>query len=92
MLFSTWQFILGFLPIVLAVFFLIPPPWRAARKVWLTLASLVFYGYWKIEYVPLLLVSIGFNFSIAEWLTRWQGKIIGSIFIALGLRVAVQQR
>ena len=26
------------------------------------------------------------------WLTRWQGKIIGSIFIALGLRVAVQQR
>ncbi|MFP3624586.1 LysE family translocator, partial [Burkholderia sp. SIMBA_051] len=26
------------------------------------------------------------------WLTRWQGKIIGSIFIALGLRVAAQQR
>lgn len=26
------------------------------------------------------------------WLTRWQGKIIGLIFTALGLRVAVQQR
>ena len=26
------------------------------------------------------------------WLRRWQGRIIGSIFIGLGLRVAVQQR
>jgi len=27
-----------------------------------------------------------------SWLARWQGKIVGSIFIALGLRVAVQSR
>ncbi len=74
MLFSTWQFILGFLPVVLAVFFLIPVKWRTARKIWLTFASLFFYGYWKVEYVPLLLISIGFNFTIAEWLTRWQGR------------------
>lgn len=26
------------------------------------------------------------------WLLRWQGKIIGSLFIGLGLRVAMQQR
>lgn len=26
------------------------------------------------------------------WLMRWQGKIIGTIFIGLGLRVALQQR
>ncbi|MGC7405917.1 LysE family translocator [Pandoraea pneumonica] len=26
------------------------------------------------------------------WLLRWQGKIIGTIFIGLGLRVAMQQR
>ncbi|QHE93389.1 LysE family translocator [Pandoraea fibrosis] len=26
------------------------------------------------------------------WLLRWQGKIIGTIFIGLGLRVALQQR
>jgi threonine/homoserine/homoserine lactone efflux protein len=27
-----------------------------------------------------------------SWLSRWQGKIIGTIFIALGLRVATQTR
>lgn len=26
------------------------------------------------------------------WLKRWQGKIVGTIFIALGLKVAAQQR
>ena len=30
--------------------------------------------------------------DVAKALPSWQGKIIGSIFIALGLRVAVQQR
>ncbi|MBN3789425.1 LysE family translocator [Burkholderia sp. Ac-20353] len=27
-----------------------------------------------------------------SWLTRWQGKIVGVIFISLGLKVATQQR
>ena len=27
-----------------------------------------------------------------SWLRRWQGKIVGTIFIALGLKVAAQQR
>lgn len=27
-----------------------------------------------------------------SWLARWQGKIIGALFISLGLRVATQQR
>ena len=59
MLFSSWQFIFLFLPVSLAVFFLIPaqPAWP--RKIWLLLASLFFYGYWKVEYIPLLIFSIG---------------------------------
>lgn len=87
MLFSTWQFILGFLPITLAVFFLIPARWRTARKVWLSLASLFFYGYWKVEYVPLLLLSIGFNFTIAELLTRWRGKPAAHRTLIVGVAV-----
>jgi D-alanyl-lipoteichoic acid acyltransferase DltB (MBOAT superfamily) len=70
MLFSSWQFILLFLPVALAVFFLIPaqPTWP--RKIWLLLASLFFYGYWKIEYIPLLLFSICINYTVAEFITR----------------------
>jgi len=85
MLFSTFQFILGFLPLVLAVFCLIPARWRSARKIWLALASLFFYGYWKVEYVPLLLLSIGFNFTIAEWLTRWRGRPAASRVLFVGV-------
>ena len=70
MLFSSWQFIFLFLPVTVAGFFLIPaqPSWP--RKIWLLAASLFFYGYWKIEYVPLLLISIAGNYAIAELITR----------------------
>jgi D-alanyl-lipoteichoic acid acyltransferase DltB (MBOAT superfamily) len=59
MLFSSWQFIFLFLPVTVAGFFLIPaqPAW--SRKIWLLAASLYFYGHWKIEYIPLLALSIG---------------------------------
>ncbi len=70
MLFSSWQFIFLFLPVTLVVFFLIPPQPSWPRKIWLLAASLFFYGYWKIEYIPLLLFSIAFNYSIAEIITR----------------------
>ena len=70
MLFSSWQFIFLFLPVTLAGFFLIRPKPSWPRKIWLLTASLFFYGYWKIEYVPLLLFSIGFNYTIAEVITR----------------------
>jgi D-alanyl-lipoteichoic acid acyltransferase DltB (MBOAT superfamily) len=70
MLFSSWQFIFVFLPIAVAGFFAIPARAQVARKWWLLLVSLFFYGYWKVEYVPLLLFSIGFNFAVAEGITR----------------------
>jgi len=41
-----------------------------AGKLWLVAASLFFYGYWSVVYLPLLLGSIFFNFYI--------GKIISS--------------
>ena len=70
MLFSSWQFILVFLPVAAAVFALIPARLRTARKWWLLAASLAFYGWWKIEYIPLLLFSIGFNYAAAEGIAR----------------------
>ena len=74
MLFSSWQFIFVFLPIAVAGFFAIPARSQVARKWWLLLVSLFFYGYWKVEYVPLLLFSIGFNYAVAEGITVWRGR------------------
>ena len=75
MLFSTWQFILIFLPITWGLYF-----WFnhkrliLAGKVVLVFASLFFYAYWDVRYLPLILISILFNFGIGTALTRLYPK------------------
>lgn len=70
MLFSSWQFIFLFLPIVFfGYFFLNHRKLVNAGKAWLVAASLFFYAYWSIKYLPLLLGSIGFNFVIGNRLS-----------------------
>ncbi|MBI5562728.1 MAG: MBOAT family protein [Deltaproteobacteria bacterium] len=74
MLFNSYLFILLFLPAVLAVYFvLIRLGQRAAPKAWLALASLFFYGWWNVKYLPLLLGSVAFNFAAARLLLRTAG-------------------
>ncbi len=96
MIFSSWEFIFLFLPLVFCGYFLLNRiRLIAAGKAWLVAASLVFYCYWSITYLPLLLGSICFNFAIGSRLTaptaaarlnisRWWILIVG-IGIDLGL-------
>ena len=70
MLFNSFAFLFLFLPLVLAGYFWLgrlDPRWAAG---WLALASLFFYGYWEVRYLPLLLASITFNY--------WCGQVIGA--------------
>jgi len=85
MLFSSWQFIFLFLPVALVVFFLIParPTWP--RKIWLLTVSLFFYGYWKIEYIPLLLFSIACNYTIADLITRHRHRRAAKTVFIIGI-------
>ena len=85
MLFNSWQFLLVFLPVVLGVFLCLPAAWPNARKGWLIVVSFVFYAYWKIEYVPLLLASMGFNFGAAEGIIRWHGQRRGKLLFFAGV-------
>jgi len=67
MLFNSPEFLLGLLPISLLVFFCFGVMgFHRAAILWLTGASLFFYGWWNISYVPLLLCSVLFNFVIGE--------------------------
>ena len=67
MLFNSPEFLLGLLPISLLVFFWFGVMgFHRAAILWLTSASLFFYGWWNISYVPLLLCSVSFNFLIGE--------------------------
>ena len=71
MIFSSWQFIFVYLPISFFVYF-----WLNHRrliiagKVWLVVASLFFYAYWDVKYLPLILGSILLNFAIGTGLAR----------------------
>lgn len=69
MLFNSYVFIFAFLPITVTGYFLLTGLRLVfAAKVWLALASLVFYGWWDYKYVPLILASIGFNYSVGRLL------------------------
>ena len=64
MLFNSYAFIFGFLPVTLVVFFLLGRGSHALAAGWLTAASLFFYGWWNPAFVGLLLISIVFNYRM----------------------------
>ena len=72
MLFNSHVFIFAFFPATVAGYFLLCRLRLAyAAKVWLALASLVFYGWWDVRYVPLILASIAFNYTVGRLLIAW---------------------
>jgi D-alanyl-lipoteichoic acid acyltransferase DltB (MBOAT superfamily) len=65
MLFSSYVFVFAFLPLTLLGYYaLVGRAQRSYQYGFLLLASLFFYGYWKLSYLPLLLISIAFNFAV----------------------------
>jgi D-alanyl-lipoteichoic acid acyltransferase DltB (MBOAT superfamily) len=70
-LFNSYVFIFGFLPVTLAVFFLLGRSGRRGPALaWLLAASLFFYGWWNPADLPFLLFSISLNYSLAVALRR----------------------
>jgi alginate O-acetyltransferase complex protein AlgI len=70
MIFNSFQFLFAFLPVVLTGTFLLARFSANAAQCWLIAASLFFYGMWNVNYLPLLLGSVGFNYLIAVRMTR----------------------
>ena len=67
MLFNSYPFILAFLPLTAAVYFLLCRSALAPySQLWLAVASLLFYGAWNPIYLPLILGSIAFNFAVSR--------------------------
>ena len=70
MLFNSYPFLFLFLPVTLIVFFLLGRINRLWAAAWLALASIVFYGYWSVKYIPLLLGSVIFNYLCGRAISR----------------------
>jgi alginate O-acetyltransferase complex protein AlgI len=74
MLFNSYPFIFGFLPIVLCVFFLAGKKSPRLAIAWLVIASLFFYGYWDPQYLWVIATTMLFNYAAALFLInpRWR--------------------
>lgn len=69
MLFNSQPFILIFLPVVLGLYYALANH-RTARQVLIVVASMGFYGWWDMRFVPLLA-----SLTIANWLVAlWFGR------------------
>ncbi len=59
MVFSSLLFLFIYLPVVLAIYYIVPRRWR---NLWLFIANLVFYGWGEPVYILLMLFSICINY------------------------------
>ncbi|MBD3919548.1 MBOAT family protein [Paenibacillus sp. PR3] len=85
MLFNTYSFIFVFLPITAIIYFVLGRlRLTVAAKCWLAAASIFFYGYWDYRYVPLIIASIGFNYTI--------GRLLGARDSDDAVRIAGRRR
>ena len=71
MLFNSHEFIFVFLPITFFVYFYLNHKRLIdASKGFLVCSSLFFYSWWNIAYLPIIVVSMTFNFVIGRCLNK----------------------
>jgi alginate O-acetyltransferase complex protein AlgI len=80
MLFQSQEFILLFLPVAVISYYCVAGS-VAARQCVLIAASLVFYGWWDVRFIPLLAGQIGATW----WLARLQQATGRNVFLAFGI-------
>jgi len=76
MLFPTFTFMLGFLPLTALVYFLLAKKSIPAARVWLVIASFVFYSWFNWSYSLILAASILINWFFAQCLYKKSSKIV----------------
>lgn len=86
MLFNSYPFLFVFLPITLILYFL--PRNLLFAKIALFVASLAFYFYWEARYLPLLLLSICFNFLIGKQILKSE-KSKGWLWLGILLNLSL---
>jgi D-alanyl-lipoteichoic acid acyltransferase DltB (MBOAT superfamily) len=89
LLFNSYAFIFLFLPITFFIYFYLNKKrLTGASKAFLVFISLFFYSWWNIIYLPLILVSLLFNYSIGRELVasqRWTKKFSAKTILFLGV-------
>lgn len=90
MVFSSLTFLFAYLPIVLAVYYLVPMRWR---NLVLLLVSLFFYGWGEPVYILVMIFSILMNWIFGNFISRYRDSdrkkakhfLVGCIVVNLAL-------
>ncbi|WML59041.1 MBOAT family O-acyltransferase [Neobacillus sp. PS2-9] len=86
MLFNSYIFILVFLPIVFAGYYLLLNlKNKNIAKIFFVIANLYFYSYWNVKYLPIIVSSIAVNFSLATILNKIQSLVLKRIILTVGI-------
>lgn len=85
MLFNSYTFIFLFLPLVFTLFVFFGRINQTLAATWLTVASLFFYGWWNIAFLPLLLASILFNYVAGYTISKTGSKPLLTAAVTLNL-------
>jgi alginate O-acetyltransferase complex protein AlgI len=90
MLFNSYAFIFGYLPVTMAGFFLLARSSQRLAALWLAAASLFFYGWWNPAFVVLVMASITVNYAFGFAIghirsVNQQGKTVLTVSIAVNL-------
>lgn len=89
MIFSSYKFILVFLPIVFSGYYILNHfRYYQLSKIWLILASLYFYSQGSPDFFPFFLGSVFGNYAVGTSLSRMQGesqKLQRKILMILGV-------
>lgn len=92
MLFNSYEFLFGFLPVTIIGFILFERVNGRAKYLFLLLASIFFYAWWDVRFVPLLIGSFTVNYVGGHliYASRTRGKVrhtpwLVGFFVALNL-------
>ena len=87
MLFNSYEFILVFLPIVFWIYFYLNfKKLIIASKGFLLFSSLFFYSWWNIAYLPILMGSILFNYTLGASINRKSNiKTLKRVLLIIGI-------
>ncbi len=90
MQFNSYVFILCFLPITLAGYFLLGKVTKNhLAKLWLIVMSLWFYSYVNIKYLWVLLLSLAINYAIAYMMHKKDFLWWKKLFLIIGITINV---
>ena len=87
MVFSSVPFLFYYLPLLLAIYYLVPARFRKTRNLVLLIASLIFYAWGEGKYTVVLLLSILINHFVASAICRSDKRSNLIIGISLNLLI-----